>query len=281
MSSSLVLEGGGKRGIYTTGVLDVFLENNINVDAAFGVSAGAIHGVSFVSRQIGRDIRYNIKYNDDYRFMSLKNWLKTGNVVDVDFCYNQLPNQLDKFDYAAFDANPTKFYAVCSNIETGLPEYILCTEMHRDIKYIQASASLPFFSHIVEIDGKKLLDGGICDSIPLQAAQAHGYNKNIVILTRPAGYRKHPSHNSLLAKLLYHRYPQFIKALTSRHLMYNSELDYIAAQQKLGNTLVIQPSQTIKISRLETNIDVIKAMYNLGRNDALAALPAVKQFLSA
>ena len=281
MSSSLVLEGGGKRGIYTTGVLDVFLENNINVDAVFGVSAGAIHGVSFVSKQIGRDIRYNIKYNDDPRFMSLKNWLKTGNVVDVDFCYNELPNQLDLFDYDAFNANPTKFYAVCSNIETGTPEYILCTEMHHDLKYVQASASLPFFSRIVEIDGKKLLDGGICDSIPLKAAQDHGYNKNIVILTRPAGYRKKPSHNKPLAKLIYRHYPKFIKALTERYLMYNSELDYVAAQQKLGNTLVIQPSKTIKISRLETNLDVIKAMYELGRQDALAALPAIKNFLKS
>ena len=136
MASSLVLEGGGKRGIYTTGVLDVFLENGIDVDAVFGVSAGAIHGVSFVSRQIGRDIRYNIKYNDDYRFMSFRNWLKTGNVVDVDFCYDELPNKLDKFDYAAFDANPTKFYAVCSNVESGEAEYIRCQDMHYLLKSV-------------------------------------------------------------------------------------------------------------------------------------------------
>ncbi|MBR4106648.1 MAG: patatin family protein [Alphaproteobacteria bacterium] len=281
MASSLVLEGGGKRGIYTTGVLDVFLENGIDVDAVFGVSAGAIHGVSFVSRQIGRDIRYNIKYNDDYRFMSFRNWLKTGNVVDVDFCYDELPNKLDKFDYAAFDANPTKFYAVCSNVESGEAEYIRCQDMHYDIKYVQASASLPFFSRIVEVDGKKLLDGGICDSIPLKAAQNHGYDKNIVVLTRPYGYRKKPSHSKWLARKVYRKYPEFVKAMVNRHLMYNDELEYVEKAQKNGTALVIQPSVFIKIGRLETNIEVIKAMYELGRQDALKALDEVKSFLKA
>lgn len=281
MASSLVLEGGGKRGIYTTGVLDVFLENGIDVDAVFGVSAGAIHGVSFVSRQIGRDIRYNIKYNDDYRFMSFRNWLKTGNVVDVDFCYDELPNKLDKFDYAAFDANPTKFYAVCSNVESGEAEYICCQDMHYDIKYVQASASLPFFSRIVEVDGKKLLDGGICDSIPLKAAQNHGYDKNIVVLTRPYGYRKKPSHSKWLTRKVYRKYPEFVKAMVNRHLMYNDELEYVEKAQKNGTALVIQPSVFIKIGRLETNIEVIKAMYELGRQDALKALDEVKSFLKA
>lgn len=276
----MVLEGGGKRGIYTAGVLDVFLEHNIDVDAVFGVSAGAIHGVSFVSKQIGRDIRYNIKYNDDYRFMSFKNWIKTGNLVDVDFCYDELPNKLDKFDYEAFDANPTKFYAVCSNVETGEPEYIRCKEIHHDIKYVQASASLPFFAKIVEVDGKKLLDGGICDSMPLKAAQRHGYDKNIVVLTRPKGYRKKSSHNEWLAKLVYRKYPKFVDEMINRPKKYNDELDYIAEEQQRGNTLVIQPSKFIKISRMETNIDVVKAMYELGRQDALAMIDEIKAFLN-
>lgn len=279
MMSSLVLEGGGKRGIYTAGVLDVFLENDISVDAVFGVSAGAIHGVSFISRQIGRDIRYNIKYNDDYRFMSFKNWIKTGNVVDVDFCYDTLPNHLDKFDYETFNSNPTKLYAVCSNLISGKAEYILCQEMHHDIKYIQASASLPFLSKIVEVANLKLLDGGICDSLPLQAAQNHGYNKNIVILTRPLGYRKKSSHNQWLAKVVYRQYPNFIQAIVNRPSIYNAELDYIAQEQQKGSTLVIRPSQMIKIGRLERNIKTIKSMYDLGRHDALAMLDKIKEFL--
>ena len=277
--TALVLEGGGKRGIYTAGVLDVFLEKGINVDAVFGVSAGAIHGVSFVSKQNGRSIRYNIDYNNDYRFMSFKSWIKTGNVVDVDFCYEELPNKLDKFDYAAFDANPTKFYAVCSNVETGKAEYIECKEMRHGIKYVQASASLPFFSKIVEVDGKKLLDGGICDSIPLKAAQNLGYEKNIVVQTRPAGYRKKNSYNGWLAKLVYRHYPKFVTAIVNRPQMYNQELNYIKTQEQTGNVLVIQPSKTIKIRRLETDINVVKAMYELGRQDALAMADKVKAFL--
>lgn len=280
MATALVLEGGGKRGIYTAGVLDVFLENGIDVDGIFGVSAGAIHGVSYASKQIGRDIRYNIKYNEDYRFMSLRNWIKTGNVVDVDFCYDEIPNKLDKFDYEAFTANQCKFYAVCSNVETGKAEYILCKEMHYDIKYVQASASLPFFSRIVEVDGKKLLDGGICDSIPLKAAQQHGYNKNIVVLTRPQNYRKKSSHNSWLAKIVYKKYPKFVEAIINRPAMYNAELDYVINEAQKMNTLIIQPSRTIKIGRLETDISIIKEMYELGRQDALMQLDKIKEFLA-
>ncbi len=279
MTSALVLEGGGKRGMYTAGVLDVFLENGINVDGVFGVSAGAIHGVSYVSKQVGRDMRYNIKYNDDYRFMSLKNWLKTGNVVDVDFCYNQIPNRLDKFDYAAYETNPTKFYAVCSNVETGNAEYVLCEEMHQGIKYVQASASLPFFSRIVKIEDKKLLDGGICDSIPLKAAQNYGYDKNIVVLTRPDGYRKKTSLNHWLARLVYRSYPKFVEAMINRPKMYNAELNYVAKEAQAGRTLVIRPSKLIKIKRLETDIEIVKAIYELGRKDATANLDKVKQFL--
>lgn len=279
MTSALVLEGGGKRGMYTAGVLDVFLEQGINVDGVFGVSAGAIHGVSYVSKQIGRDIRYNIKYNDDYRFMSFKSWIRTGNVVDVDFCYSQIPNQLDKFDYAAYVANPTKFYAVCSNVESGQAEYVLCEEMHQGIKYVQASASLPFFSRIVEVDGKKLLDGGICDSIPLEAAQKHGYDKNIVVQTRPYGYRKKAAHNGWLVRMVYGKYPNFVRAMLERPAMYNAELDYVAKEEQAGRALVIRPSKLINIRRLETDIEVVKAIYELGRKDALDCLEKVREFL--
>ena len=279
MATALVLEGGGKRGIYTAGVLDELLENNITVDAIFGVSAGAIHGISFVSKQQGRDIRYNIEYNDDYRFMSLKNWIKTGNVVDVDFCYDELPNKLDKFDYEAFKASKTKFFAVCSNLESGEAEYILCNDMREDIKYLQASASLPFFSKIVEVKGKKFLDGGICDSMPLRAAQAQGYDKNIVVLTRPLGYRKKKSHNSWLAKIVYGKYPKFVEAMLSRYKRYNADLDYIAAEETKGNTLVLRPSRKIKIGRMETDIEIIKAMYELGRQDAKVMMAKIKDFV--
>ncbi len=279
MKTALVLEGGAKRGIYTAGILDVLLENNLMTDAVFGVSAGAIHGCSYVAGQIGRSLRYNLKYGNDPHFMSLKNWLKTGSVVDTQFCYHDLPDKLDPFDHEAFEKAKTKFYTVCSNLETGKAEYILCPELRGSIDYLRASASLPFLSHIVEMNGKKLLDGGICDSIPLQAAQNMGYEKNIVILTRPFGYRKKPYLNRLLAKIVYRRYPQFVEAIINRHKMYNAELDYVAAEEQKNNTLVIRPSKKIKISKMEKDLSVVKAMYDLGRQDALDQLDKIKEFL--
>ncbi len=281
MPIALVLEGGAKRGIYTAGVLDVFLENGIIADAVFGVSAGAIHGCSYVSNQYGRSIRYNLKYGNDSRFMSIKNWIKTGNVVDTDFCYHELPEKLDIFDHVTFEKSKTKFYAVCSNIETGKAELIHCSSLRGDkINYLRASASLPFFSKIVEIEGKKLLDGGICDSIPLKAVQQLGFDKNVVVLTRPLGYRKKPSFNRWLANIVYRKFPQFVKAILYRHNMYNNELDYINEQKKLGKTIVIQPSQQFKIARMEKDLNKVKAMYEMGRCDALAILEKVKAFIS-
>ena len=169
MKTGLVLEGGAKRGIYTAGVLDVFLENGISFDGVIGVSAGAIHGCSYVSGQAGRSIRYNLNYGNDYRFMSFRSWLLSGNIVDVKFCYHDLPEKLDPFDNEAFENSPAKFYVVCSNVETGQPEYIRCRNMTTEIDYLRASASLPLVSKIVNIGGKRLLDGGIVDSIPVRA----------------------------------------------------------------------------------------------------------------
>ena len=279
MSTALILEGGAKRGIYTAGVLDVFLENNINVDAVFGVSAGAIHGCSYVAKQHERSLRYNLKYGNDPRFMSFGNWLKTGNVVDTEFCYHELPDKLDPFDHQAFEKAETQFFAVCSNIETGKAEYIRCKELKHSIDYLRASASLPFLSQIVEIDGKKLLDGGICDSIPLRAAQDMGFSKNIVVLTRPKGYRKPKNFSRFLAKLVYRKYPKFTSAIINRPQMYNAEIDYINAQEASGKVLVIRPSKVIKIGKMEQDLNIVKEMYDLGRHDALAMLDKIKDFL--
>ncbi len=278
MKRGLILEGGAKRGIYTAGVLDVLLENGLMADGVIGVSAGAIHGCSYVAKQYERSIRYNMNYGNDYRFMSLRSWWKTGNVVDVDFCYHELPEKLDPFDNEAFKHSDAKFYVVCSNVETGEPEYIYCKDLIKDIDYLRASASLPFFSKIVEIGGKKLLDGGITDSIPLKAFENMGFEQNIVIETRPEGYRKRPAHNGLLAQMVYHKYPAFVKALKRRHIMYNQELDYIKSAEAEKRILVLRPSRKIKIGKMEQNLEIVKQMYNLGRQDALAKLEEIKAF---
>lgn len=279
MSIALVLEGGAKRGIYTAGVLDVLLENNLIADGVIGVSAGAIHGASYVSGQIGRSIRYYMKHSNNYKFMSLLNWFLTGNVVDTKFCYYELPEKLDPFDHETFEKSKTKFYAVCSNIETGKAEYVHCTELRRGITYLRASASLPVFSKIVEIDDKKLLDGGICDSIPLKASINFGYNKNIVVLTRPKGYQKKKSKFLTISKWVYRKFPNFTKALENRHIMYNEELDFIEKEsQTSNNVLIIRPSVDLGVKHMEKDLNKVRAMYELGRKDTIEALEQIKKF---
>ena len=281
MSSCLVLEGGAKRGIYTAGVLDVFLENGIMTDGVIGVSAGAIHGCSYVSKQIGRSIRYNLKYNDDYRFMSFKSFLKTGNVVDTNFAYYELPEKLDLFDHKTFEENNTKFYATCTNINTGKAEYILCPNLRQHyINYLRASASMPLVSQIVKLDNNCYLDGGISDSIPLKAAFDLGFDKNIVVLTRPKGYVKKPFSLLWLVKLVYRKFPNFINTIKNRHKVYNQTIEDIEQLEDKKQIFVIRPSKLIKIGRMETNVEIIKQMYELGRQDALKAVNDVKNFLA-
>lgn len=282
MKSCLVLEGGAKRGIYTAGVLDVLLENNILTDGVIGVSAGAIHGCSYVAKQLGRSIRYNIKYNDDYRFMSFKSLFKTGNMVDTDFAYHELPDKLDPFDHEAFEKADTKFYATCTNLKTGKPEYILCPDLRENhIDYLRASASMPLVSQIVKLNGNCYLDGGISDSIPVKAAFDLGYQKNIVVLTRPEGYVKKPFSMLWLAKIFYRKFPNFITTLKNRHKDYNQTINYIKDLEKQGKILVLRPSKLVKISRMETNIETIKKMYELGRHDALNMLSNIREFLKS
>lgn len=280
MKTGLVLEGGGKRGIYAAGVLDVLLENNIWADGLIGTSAGAVNGCSYVSNQYERNLRYNIRFAKEKRYMSIYSLITTGNVVGTDFAYNILPNKLEVFDYDAFEKSPVAYYVTCSNVETGKAEYIQCKSLRgKNMDYLRASASLPYVSQIVEIDGKKYLDGGICDSIPLKAFQNMGYEKNLVVLTRPRGYIKKPENN-LLANLYYRKYPAFVTALRNRYAVYNRTLKYIEQQENQGNILVLRPSESIKVGRMEQDPERLKQMYELGKNDAGQMLDAIGSFLS-
>ena len=279
MQKGLVVEGGGMRGIYAAGVLDVLMEHQVKVDGVIGVSAGAIHGCSYVSGQIGRSIRYYRKYCKDKRFMSIYSWLTTRNIVGTEFCYHDLPEKLDVFDYDTYEKSNVKFYATCSNVETGQPEYLQIKDMRKEIDLMRASASLPFFSEIVEFNGKKYLDGGCTDSIPVRAFQKMGYKKCIVILTRDINYRKKPA-NTKLAKLVYRKYPKFCSAMAMRHINYNHCLMDIQRQEKTGDVFVIRPSEELKIGRMSHDIDEIQHTYDIGRKDAEAAIARLKQWLA-
>lgn len=276
--TGLVLEGGGMRGIYTAGVLDVFMEEKIHFDGVIGVSAGAIHGCSFVANQKGRNIRYYKKYCNDKRFMSFWNLLKYGDVVGEEFCYHELPETLDPYDYEAFDASDTEFYVTCSNLETGKAEYIKINDMKEEIDLLRASASLPYLSKMVEANGRKLLDGGCTDSIPVRAFLEMGFLKSVVVLTRDENYVK-KAENPRLAKIFYHKYPKFVKVLKERYIRYNKTRASIARLEKAGKIFVIRPSEELNIGRMEHDPEEIQRIYDIGVKDAQAALQDMKQWL--
>ena len=279
MKTGLVLEGGAHRAIYTAGVLDVLAENNVHFDGVIGVSAGAIHGCSFVSHQIGRSINYTLKYADDKRYMSFYSLITTGNMVGEQFCYHDLPEKLFPFNHETFENSNMEFYVTCTNLQTGKAEYIKCEELRDKMPYLRASASMPFVSKISNINGQLYLDGGIADSIPVRAFQKLGFNRCVVVQTRAAGYQKKPNKLTWLAYFVYRRFPRFIEAIKNRHIMYNRELADIENMQKNNEVFVIRPSKLIKISHTEKNRRILKEVYELGRQDAQAALHDLINFL--
>lgn len=274
----LVLEGGAMRGIYTAGVLDVLMEHNITFDGVIGVSAGALHGCSFVSGQKGRSLRYYMKYRGDKHFMSFWNLLRTGDVVGEKFCYHDIPERLDPFDYEAFLKSMTKFYAVCTNLETGKAEYIQVKDMLGEVDVMRASASMPYVSRIVHFRGMKLLDGGCADSIPVRAFRRMGYRKNVVVLTRHDGYVKKPE-NPKMVKAFYRKYPQFVRTLCRRHLVYNRTIEEIRKLERDGSTFVIRPSVELTIGRMEKDPEIIREVYEIGRKDAQNSLAALIKWM--
>ena len=278
--TGLVLEGGAMRGLFSAGVLDVMMENGIEFDAVMGVSAGAVFGCNFKSGQIGRSIRYNMRFCDDPRYCSFESLRKTGDLYNVQFCYDEIPNKLDPFDKEAYQANPMPFYAVCTNIETGKAIHKrLDNGDAKDMEYFRASASMPVVSRIVEVDGYKLLDGGITDSIPLASMERRGYKKNVVVLTQPLGFVKKKSKMIPLIRLTMHQYPNVIRAMEVRHIRYNKQTAYVREQELAGNAFVIRPPYDLGISRTEDDPAELRRVYELGRKEMEERLPELREFL--
>ncbi|MCK9171168.1 MAG: patatin family protein [Treponema sp.] len=279
--TGIVIEGGGHRGIYSAGVLDVLRENNIIVDGIIGVSAGAVHGASYASGQAGRSIRYTEKYCRDKRYMSARSFFSTGDLFNVQFCYHEIPDKLDPYDYDALESSSVAFYVTCTDIITGQPVYHQCRTLRgKEMLWMQGSASMPLVSRIVETDGYKLLDGGVSDSIPLSAFEHMGYIKDIVILTQPAGYKKKENPLLPLIRIAMKKYPELVHAMETRHICYNKELENAERQAADGAILLIRPSEHLKVSRTEKDPEKIRGLYNLGRKDTLAQLEEVRHFLS-
>lgn len=281
MKTGLVMEGGALRGLFTAGVIDIFMENGITFDGAVGVSAGATFGCNIKSGQIGRAIRYNMKYCKDKRYFSFLSLFLTGNLFGKNFCYHKIPEKLDPFDNDAFEKNPMEFHIVCTDVTTGKPVYKKCDRLDgENLEWVRASASLPLVSEVVEVNGMKLQDGGISDSIPLKYFESIGYDRNVVILTQPKGYIKKPTSTVKRFGFILKKYPKMIEALENRYNMYNQTTKYIEDKENEGEIFVIRPSETLPVERTTRDPEKLKQVYEAGRCEALKNLDKIKEFLS-
>lgn len=280
MKTGLVLEGGAMRALFSVGVMDVLMENHIQFDGAIGVSAGAAFGCNYKSNQPGRALRYNLKYCNDLRYCSFRSLIKTGDLFGVDFCYHEIPEKLDPFDEVVFENSPMEFYLVCTDLTTGKAVYRKCEKVDsQTLEWIRASASMPLAARVVDIDGYKLLDGGIADSIPLRKFEELGYQRNVVILTQPADYIKHKNKALPLLRLSLRKYPQFIQAAATRHHRYNATTRYVKKRAAEGDVFVIQPETALPIGHVEHHPEKLQAIYDIGRQTAHKQLAALRTFL--
>ncbi|UTH14933.1 patatin-like phospholipase family protein [Macrococcus equipercicus] len=272
--TGLVLEGGGMRGIYTAGVLDLFLDKGIEFDYIIGVSAGANMAASYLSKQRGRNRQVSLDFLGDKRYLSLQNYIKNREMFGMDFIFNEIPSVHVPFHMKDFLLYEGQYVVACTNCETGETEYFDQSYLNKDLLTIlRASSSLPLMAPVVDYQGKKLLDGGVTDPIPLRKAQADGITKNVVILTRPKGYVK---KSSRLAKWFKVKgYPQVDEAMRRRPALYNETLHYVNRQEEVGNVVVIRPSADLKVDRMEKDKGKLDDLYQLGYSDAEKALDKI------
>ncbi|MBN1991000.1 MAG: patatin family protein [Bacteroidales bacterium] len=251
-NTALVLEGGGFRGMFTAGVLEVFLEQQLSFESVYGVSAGAAYGASYISNQLGRNMAVN-QYIGDKRYCGVGNLLRKGSLFSWEFIYEEIPQHIIPFDYDALKQSASKFWVGASNCETGKAEFFLLNDADKkEFKTIlAASGSLPFIAPIVSYKERLLLDGGLADSIPFEYALNSGNKRAVVILTQPKGYQKEPLKHSAPIKWYYRKYPKVYEMLATRANRYNESLKQLEQLEKDGAVYVIRPTETLLVSRLE------------------------------
>ncbi len=281
MKTALILEGGAMRGLFTCGVIDVLMEQGIDFDGAAGISAGAVFGCNFKSRQIGRPLRYNLRFCKDPRYCSLRSLFLTGDLYGADFCYRELPDVLDVFDRQAFSRNPLAFYIGATDVHSGRCVYHLCRDGgEEDMQWMRASASMPLASRPVQAGGYTLLDGGISDAVPFRHMLSMGYDRPVIVLTQPKGYRKEKTAAVPLFRLALRKYPRLVEALARRHEMYNGQMDEIDRLEADGAALVLRPPEALGISRTENDPSELERVYRMGRKEAENRLTDLRAFLS-
>ena len=281
MKTCFVLEGGALRGLYTAGVLDYLFEKKLNIDCIIGVSAGALFGVNYFSNQPGRVLRYNLKYCNDKRYMSVRSLLLTGNIVNKKFAYYKVSNELDPFDKDTYIKNNNDFYAVVTNVKTGLAEYIKITNPLEQMEELRASSAMPMFSRIIKLGNDKYMDGAVADSIPVMKAIEMGYDKIVVVLTQPMNYRKKELSDKEMKRIIkkYKNYPRYIKSLFDRSDRYNETLTKIIELEENKKIFVIRPSKSVEVNPIKKSKEDLQNIYNLGIKDIKSNYDKLKKYL--
>jgi len=280
MKSCIVLEGGGLRGAFTSGVLEYLLEREIGFDRVIGVSAGACIGASFVSKQCGRNKKVNVEYPSDPRYMGFRHLLRTGSYFNMEFVFGELPGKLVPFDETTFYKNLTEFDVVTTSLQTGASVVFTKGEIEKIglDKVLVASSSIPLLSRPVPIGKESYLDGGVADSIPVKYA-LNEIEKAVVVLTRPRGYRKEKFSHPFLFKMAFRKHPEFLMTLLHRNEVYNKTLDYCDQMEREGQLFIIAPSPEFSVGRTEKRLSKRIALYNHGYQIMSQKFEAMQQFL--
>lgn len=274
------MEGGGMKGMFTCGVIDVLMENDVTFDVSIGVSAGAIFGINVKSKQPRRSLNYTKIYRNDKRYSSLSSLLKTGNYFNAEFCYHTIPDELDVFDRETFKKNPMRFYVVATDCKTGKPAYHLCNDAEGDnVEWIRASASIPIISRPVKIEGGEYVDGGVTDSIPFEFAKRIGCDKRVLILTKEQGYRAKKTKFMPFIKYACKKYPALVDDIKRRRDVYNRQMQEIERLEKTGDIFVIRPSKPLDMTVADKRVEKLQRAYDLGRTVTEESLPALLRYL--
>ncbi|MBP3339846.1 MAG: patatin family protein [Lachnospiraceae bacterium] len=281
IQGGLVLEGGGTRAVYSTGVIDFFIEKDIEFSSVYGVSAGAVHACSYLSKQKYRARDLFIEYINDDRYASFKNLIKTGDYFGKEFSLKEIPNKLLPYDFETYKKSQSKFYAVVTNVGTGKAEYLQVHDMDdAGLENVWASGSLPLMSRLVEINGNKYLDGGVADSIPVLKSLEDGNEKTVVVCTQHKDYVKEPNKLISAIKFKYRKYPEFVKAMENRHIFYNKTMEEINRLEAEGKIFVIRPKMPATVGRLEKDKEILHKWYQTGYDDAKEAYDRMMDFIN-
>ena len=276
---SLILEGGTLRPIFSAGVMDALLDNNITFPYCIGVSAGITNGISYISQQRGRNLEVVTKYRNDKRYLGYRNFLKCKSLFGLDFVFDEIPNKLIPFDMDTYKKYPGKVLVGVTNAKTGKTEYLDGKNLDDKATMLRATCALPIFSPVIKLNGNEYYDGGICDPIPIKKAIEDGNDKHLIILTQPKGYKKELSKkNVLVAKLLNNKYPNLKDALLNRHDSYNETVRFCEELEKQGKALILRPE--FSLESFEKDVDKLKANYNHGYDLATKRINDIKKLFT-